>query len=231
MSEELKDDLSNYNHKVFEKPSNTVDNAIFKIIDGKLSILLIKRKNPPFRDMWALPGGFLDVDVNKNPDPSLEFAALRELKEETSVENIQIKQFRTYGDINRDPRMRVVSIVYYAIIPSNMEYKVKANDDAKEYMWANIKDLPPMAFDHAIIINDILNTFKKEIQYTDLAFTFIPKVFSIDDIFTIFNLILEKDFNKNAVECHDFITKLVSHFVIDITDNGLTFKKVKDVFL
>mgnify|MGYP003401533068 CR=1 FL=1 len=83
MENELKTDLSNYKPEVYAKPSVTVDNIILQLVEGKFKVLLIKRKKPPFQNCWAFPGGFLDVDTNNNPDPSLEYAALRELKEET----------------------------------------------------------------------------------------------------------------------------------------------------
>jgi 8-oxo-dGTP diphosphatase len=152
--EPLKDDLSNYDASTYERPSVTVDICICSIIDNVLKILLIKRKNPPFRDHWAIPGGFLDLSLNE----TLEEAALRELREETCLDGISVEQLKTYGDPKRDPRTRVVSVVYFAIVPwSEIQGKVEAKDDAKEAQWFDLNALPELAFDHSIILRDLLN--------------------------------------------------------------------------
>lgn len=125
----------------------SVDNIIVKKNNDGFHILLIKRKNDPDMGCWALPGGF--VDENE----ALELAAKRELKEETNLENIELKQFAAYGDPGRDPRGHVVSIIYYCDnFTSSVE--VKAGDDASELAWFNLNNLPSLAFDHDKIVND-----------------------------------------------------------------------------
>jgi len=186
MENELKTDLSNYKPEVYAKPSVTVDNIILQLVEGKFKVLLIKRKKPPFQNCWAFPGGFLDVDTNNNPDPSLEYAALRELKEETGIKNIELKQFKTYGDINRDPRLRVISCVYYSLISSNI--KVKAADDASSYLWADINNLPTLAFDHEKILNELLDYLKVLFQYPELGIHFLPKNFVKSDILKVIKI-------------------------------------------
>jgi 8-oxo-dGTP diphosphatase len=131
--------LQNYNPAEFERPSVTVDNVIFSIFETKtgnyrknpeqnLYLLLIKRGEHPFMDKWALPGGF--VRINE----SVEESAHRELKEETNLENIYMEQLYTFGNVKRDPRMRIISTAYMALIkPDNIE--LKADTDAREVSW------------------------------------------------------------------------------------------------
>lgn len=204
MSEELKDDLSNYNKDVYEKPSVTVDIGICRIIDNKLKVLLIQRSKPPFRDHWAIPGGFLDVGhvvdhstgVIKEPDSSLEFAAFRELKEETSVQGIPVHQLKTYGDINRDPRMRVITVAYFAVVNDELMQgvTVEAGDDAHKgsAIWWDMDELPPLAFDHAQILTDLRERIQGRIQYTDLAFQFLPKEFTWTELQNVYEIILKR---------------------------------------
>ena len=118
--EKLKDDLSNYNPKDYDSPSVTVDIAILSIIENDLKVLLIKRKYPPFRGYRAIPGGFVDIYRNE----TLKETALRELMEETNLKDIYIEQLKTYGDPNRDPRKRVITVAYFALVPYNLLKKL-----------------------------------------------------------------------------------------------------------
>lgn len=113
-------------------------------------VLLIERANPPFKGEWAFPGGFVDMDED------LETAAYRELKEETGFEGIKLEQYRTYGTVNRDPRGRTVSVVYTGIIERNELPFVKGDDDAAQAQWIAIPNLPSLAFDHDIIMKEVL---------------------------------------------------------------------------
>jgi 8-oxo-dGTP diphosphatase len=124
----------------------TVDCIVFKDIETSIKILLIKRKNDPFKNSWAIPGGFLEVFE------SLEEGAKRELKEETGVGIEQLIQLNTYGAVDRDPRGRTVSIAFVGVL--NEKQKIIAGDDAKEVNWFNLEDLPDLAFDHSVIIED-----------------------------------------------------------------------------
>ncbi len=130
----------------YPRPAYTVDAAI--IIKNK--ILLIRRANNPYRGKWALPGGFVDMDETP------EAAAQRELKEETNIDNHQLKQFKTYGAIDRDPRHRTISTVYY-YYSQKQEFEPQAGDDAEEAQWFSMDYLPTLAFDHALIIQDLLH--------------------------------------------------------------------------
>jgi len=129
----------------YPRPSLTVDAVVFLKEGDMLKILLIKRKHPPYEDCWALPGGFVDMDE------SLEVAAQRELKEETGLDNIKLTQLGTFGDVDRDPRGRTVSVVYYGETTIN-NCVVKGDDDAAEAKWFDINNLPELSFDHDKIV-------------------------------------------------------------------------------
>lgn len=183
----LKDDLSNYDDTKYKKPSVTVDIIICTILNGKLHVLLIKRRDPPFRGRWAIPGGFLQVEANE----TLETAAARELKEETNLENIFIEQLKTYGDPGRDPRTRVVTVAYYALIPYNMvKDMVRAGDDAAEAKWFQFPLYEKLAFDHNKILTDALLRIRGKIVYTPIAFNLVPKEFTWAELQATYEAIL-----------------------------------------
>ena len=132
-----------------QKIAITLDAVIFKDLNSSARILLIKRKKDPFKNSWALPGGFLEETEE------LEEGAKRELLEETGLEIEDLKQLKTYGDLNRDPRGRTISIAFIGVV--NKEVKIKAGDDAKEVNWFDLDELPDLAFDHSKIIEDAKN--------------------------------------------------------------------------
>lgn len=193
--EELKDDLSNYKKDKYEKPSVTVDVCICRFHEDQVKVLLIKRKKPPFRDMWAIPGGFLNVAKDNNEDITLEKAALRELNEETGIKKLPVHQLATYGDAKRDPRMRVVTVAYFAIVTNQAieKEKVVAADDAKEVGWFSLHDLPKLAFDHKKILKDLLERIQGRIQYTDMAFNFLPKTFTWSQLQKVYEVVLNRE--------------------------------------
>jgi len=135
----------------YPRPALTVDCAIFCLCKGKTHVLLIERAQDPFANTWAFPGGFVDMDED------LDQAAYRELKEETGFENCQLKQFKTYGGINRDPRGRTVSVVYTGELKLDILPKVTGMDDARQAQWWPIDQLPQLAFDHDLIMKELLD--------------------------------------------------------------------------
>jgi len=138
----------------YPRPSLTVDCAVFCKTNGELHVLLIQRANPPFQKMWAFPGGFVDMDED------IEDSAYRELKEETGFEALQLEQFRTYGSVNRDPRGRTVSVVYFGMMKADELPLVKGDDDAMQAKWISVNKLPPLAFDHELIMSEIIGHLK-----------------------------------------------------------------------
>jgi len=207
--EDLKDDLSNYDSSSFEKPSVTVDICICRIIGNDLKVLLIKRKYPPFRDFWAIPGGFVEV-LKKE---SLEEAARRELFEETGIkQSVYLEQLLTAGNPDRDPRTRVISVVYYSLIPFDFpfnEQQVKAADDAKEYQWYSLRALPCLAFDHRDILEALLKRIMEKVLTTNLAFRLVPEHFTWKELQTVFEIVLEQDIADG-----NFRRKIKRQFII-----------------
>jgi len=192
-TEEEREYLKNYRPGDYEKPSVTVDNVIFTLSDQhELSILLIRRKGFPYKDKWAIPGGFVEMTE------SLSEAAARELKEETNLENIPMDQLATFGDVDRDPRMRVISVAYMAFVPKD-SLNIKAGDDAGAAelfrIFRNEEGLvfigtrhvlkeDELAFDHAKVIGTAIQRLKNRIDYTEDAFHFLEN----DQSFTIYEL-------------------------------------------
>jgi len=137
----------------FPRPSVTADVACIADVDGRATILLIQRRHDPFAGRWALPGGF----VNENE--ALEAAALRELEEETGVAGVRLEQVGAYGDPGRDPRGHTVTAAYLARV--SKEIAATAADDAADAAWFPVDALPPLAFDHALIIADALRRYRE----------------------------------------------------------------------
>lgn len=142
-----------YEYK-YPRPMLTVDIIVFKKNEKKHEVLLIQRKNPPFQDMWAFPGGFMDMD-----EP-VENTAVRELKEETGLFNIQLKQLHTFSKLGRDPRGRTVTVAFYGFT-NESNATIKGMDDAKKAKWFPIDKTPNLAFDH----NEILTMALDRIKY------------------------------------------------------------------
>ncbi len=137
----------------YPRPSVTVDIVLFTDAFPRREVLLIRRKNPPFEGLWALPGGFLEINE------TLEESALRELHEETNISDVQLQQIAAFGHPDRDPRGRVITVAYVGIIKSEQQ-KVVAGSDAAEVAWFPVLDLPQLAFDHNDIIEKALEGLK-----------------------------------------------------------------------
>ena len=129
----------------YPRPAVTADIIILKKVDTKQFVLLIERKNAPFEGMWALPGGFLDMNE------TLEETAVRELWEETGMAGIRLEQFHTFSTINRDPRHRTITTIFigYAVENTTVPF---AGDDAAKAEWFSLEKLPPLAFDHGMVM-------------------------------------------------------------------------------
>lgn len=173
----------------YEKPSVTVDMVIFTIKENDLNVLLVKRDINPFKKYWAIPGGF--VRINE----SLEDAAKRELEEETGVSNVYLEQLYTFGEPKRDPRGRVITVAYMALINSD-DIKLKASTDVSEANWFSIKKLPILAFDHKTILEYALKRLRWKFEYTTVAFSLLPKKFTISQIQKIYEIVFDKKFDK-----------------------------------
>jgi 8-oxo-dGTP diphosphatase len=192
---DLLPDCSNYDKNAHPKAANTVDTVIARMFESKLQVLLIKRKFHPDAGMWAIPGGFLDIKKNE----SLDNASTRELEEETKVKDKVVRQLKTYGDPDRDPRDRIITTAYYALVDQIFLDKttIKASDDASDYMWADAYDLPEMALDHAEILSDFLSELRERVQYTPIAFELLPSKFTWSDIKAAYEAILDNPVSQN----------------------------------
>ena len=168
-------------------PTVTTDTVIFGFDGEKLDILLIKRGIEPYKDMWALPGGFLKEDDNAAKD-----CAYRELKEECSIDlqGIDLQELKTYSDRSRDPRERVITVAFVALVPKSKYLTIKGADDAIEAKWFNLNELPLLAFDHDKIISDAHNSLKHRIHFEPIGFHLLNEEFTISQLHNIYKAIL-----------------------------------------
>ena len=166
-----------------------VDIVIFTIQSGELCVLLVKRAIPPFADQFAIPGGFvLDGE-------SLDQGALRELKEETGVSEVYLEQLYSFGDPGRDPRGRVISVAYFALIAADRSPLI-AGSDAAEAGWCPIRKLPALAFDHGKILDYSLERLRNKLEYTTVGFQLLPERFSLSELQEVYEAILGKKLDK-----------------------------------
>lgn len=154
-----------------------------------LSLTLIKRKNPPFQNAWALPGGLVKYAE------SLETAVKRELKEETGIQVNYLEQLYSYGAPDRDPRNRVVSIAYYGLIRQS-QYQLHADTDASDARWFNVEQLPKLAFDHQQIVETAILRLKNKITYEPIGFELLDKKFPFIQLLTLYETIRGKKLDR-----------------------------------
>lgn len=178
----------------FARPSVTTDVLVFSIRDGELQILLIERKFDPFKGAWAIPGGFVQMDE------SLRDGALRELEEETGLFDIALRQLQTYGQPERDPRGRVITVAFLALVPSD-DLIAQGGSDAQDAQWFPVDSLPPLAFDHAQILMDgraqLARDVTESIQETALvAFDFLPAKFTLSQAQQVFETLRGETMDK-----------------------------------
>lgn len=185
----------------------TVDTLAFAVQQGSLEVLLVKRKNEPFKSFWALPGGFLLEE-----DQSLEAAATRELYDETNVSNVYLEQLYTFGDKGRDPRGRVITAAYLALLRQE-GLELRANADASGLAWWPVNELPPLAFDHTRIIGYGYQRLKYKIEYTPAAFKLLPAKFTLRDLQTVYEAILGR-----GVDNRNFRKKFLSSGILQELD-------------
>lgn len=173
----------------YPHPAVTTDVVVFTIRNEQLEVLLVKRAGPPFENCWALPGGFLDIDED------LESCALRELREETGVSGVFLEQLYTFGAPKRDPRERVITVAYYALVPAE-DLHIRAASDAREVGWFPCDGLPRLAFDHDAIIAMALNRLRAKLDYSTIAFQFLPGKFTLSELQRVYEIILDEELDK-----------------------------------
>lgn len=190
----------------YARPAVTVDCVVFGLDDQDLKVLLIQRDNEPFAGRWALPGGFVKMDE------TLEESALRELREETGLTKVFLEQLYTFGNPGRDPRERVVTVAYYALVKL-LDHKVQAATDAREAAWFAVDDLPKLCFDHDTILDTALKRLQGKVRYQPIGFELLPPKFSLTQLQRMYEIILERPLDKR-----NFRKKVISLDILDELD-------------
>ena len=176
-----------YSYK-YPHPSVTTDCVIFGFDGTKLQILLVERGIDPYKGKWAFPGGFIKMDE------SCEEGALRELKEETGLTGAYIEQFHTFSDPNRDPRERVITVAYYALVRIQ---DVKAGDDAAKAEWYALDKVPQLAFDHDRILRSAMKRLRARIHFEPRGFELLPEKFTLKQLQNLYEAILDVRFDRS----------------------------------
>ena len=173
----------------YPRPALTVDCVVFGYDAEELKVLLIQRDLEPFAGKWALPGGFVHLDE------TLDDAARRELQEETGISDLFLEQLYTFGTINRDPRERVVSVAYYALVDL-FHHHLTAATDARNAAWFAVDDTPPLAFDHEQILTMAHQRLRGKVRYQPIGFELLPEKFTLTQLQRLYETILGTALDK-----------------------------------
>lgn len=204
--ETMEENAATYDASRYDRPSVTVDLVIFSLRSRELHVLLIKRRRWPYEGSWALPGGFIEMDE------SLEAAARRELEEETGVHDLYLEQLYTFGDPGRDPRTRVISVTYFALVRADA-HELRVSEETTDVRWFPVQTLPgSLAFDHDQIVSYALSRLRSKLEYTTLAFQLLPEVFSILELKDTYEQILGEKLDKG-----NFYRKIKEADVLEAT--------------
>lgn len=181
--------MDNTYYPGYEAPGLTVDLVLFTVNQKSLQVLLTRRADEPFADRWALPGGFLRTGE------SLETAARRVLQDKTGLEDAYLEQLYTFGDPGRDPRNRIITVAYFALVPWQ---KLDRPGSAKvsELGWFAVKDTPALAFDHDLIVITARDRLKAKAGYSNIGFGLLPDSFRLTELQQIYEIILDKPLDK-----------------------------------
>ncbi|MCY1018608.1 NUDIX hydrolase [Pyxidicoccus sp. MSG2] len=173
----------------YPRPALTVDCVVFGQDEDDLKVLLIRRGVEPYAGRWALPGGFVRMEE------SLDAAARRELEEEAGIRPGHMEQLYTFGDPGRDPRGRVVTVAYFALVKLS-DHTLHAATDAREAAWFSVWDAPKLAFDHADVLATALQRLKGKVRYQPIGFELLPPKFTLTQLQRLYEVILERQLDK-----------------------------------
>jgi 8-oxo-dGTP diphosphatase len=182
-----------------------IDVVILTINEGKLQALLIKMDKKPYENYWAAPGGLV------KPNESVNEAARRHLFEKTGLKNVYLEQLYTFGEVDRDPFGRVVSVAYFVLIPYE-NLKSKIGNKVKNIEWFAVDDLPPLAYDHANIIKTAIERLRAKLSYTNIIYGLLPEKFTLGELQKTYEIILKRRLDKR-----NFRKKLMSLNLIKST--------------
>jgi ADP-ribose pyrophosphatase YjhB (NUDIX family) len=177
----------------FPRPLTTVDVVIFAILDDALHVLLVQRpegEDEPFPGAWALPGGFVDIDKDKD----LEACAMRKLKEKTELVSPYLEQLASWGSADRDPRGWSATHVYFALVPAMKKYAA----DARWFAIVAGKIKPKLAFDHGDILQTAVQRLRSKVEYTSLPAYLMPPEFTLPDLQKVYEIVLDRPLEKSA---------------------------------
>lgn len=166
-----------------------VDAVIFTVDDDALQVLLIQMKKSPFEGMWAVPGGLLDEDETSHA------ATERILNEQTAVKDVFLEQLKTFDSIDRDPAGRVVTIAYYALM-SGEDIQLKTTEKYADVKWWPVNNLPTLAYDHRAVIMEAMHRLASKIQYTNIAWSLLPKEFTLTELQRVYEVIMGRELDK-----------------------------------
>lgn len=173
----------------YPHPAVTTDVVILTVLDGVLKVLLIKRGMDPFKGKWALPGGFVKIDE------SVDTCAVRELEEEAGIKDVYLEQLYTFGQVDRDPRERVISVAYYALIPGD-DVELKAGTDASEAKWFDVGELPELSFDHSEILIMARQRLAAKMDYSTVGLKLMPEEFTLSYLQDVYEKATDKPRDK-----------------------------------
>lgn len=173
----------------YPRPALTVDCVVFGLLEDQLSVLLIQRAADPYREKFALPGGFVGIDE------TLEAAARRELAEETNVCDLYLEQLYTFDALQRDPRERIISVAYYGLV-RQVNHQPAAGSDARAVAWHRVDQLPALAFDHRAIFDTAYQRLQAKVQYQPIGFELLPRKFTLTQIQSLYETILGRELDK-----------------------------------
>ncbi len=201
----------------YPHPAVTTDCVIFGFDGSELQVLLIERGIEPFKGKWAFPGGFLNMDETAGE------GAMRELKEETGLENAYIEQFNTYSEPGRDPRERVITIAHYALVRIQ---EVKGGDDAAKAQWFPIDEVPQLAFDHDKILRDAMRKLRERIHFEPIGFELLPEKFTMRELQILYESILGVKFDRR-----NFAKKMMHYELLNQLDETARPTAKRDALL